>query len=152
MKHLMLYEAHCILGEIETVKISNNQGQSLTGSAQIDTGSLSSCISKKIAAELKLPVVDQKLIWSVLGKQNMTFVECRLNISGTEIKTVAVIADTSDLKYDIYIGRKDIKMIDGVIDLKKNTILNNIPNSSLGVQSTEISSDTIKSFSDYENS
>lgn len=120
----MLYESHCIIGGIETVKVSNDQGQSVTGSARIDTGSLSSCISKKIAAELKLPVVDQKLIWSVLGKQNMTFVECQLNISGIEVKTVAVIADTSELKYDIYIGRKEIKTINGIIDLKKGTISN----------------------------
>ena len=119
MKHLILYESHCILGETENVIVSNEKGQSITGLAQIDTGSLSSCISKEIAAELKLPVVDQKLIWSVLGERNMTFVECQFNISGIEIKTIAVIGDTSKLKYDIFIGRRDIKTIDGIIDLQK---------------------------------
>lgn len=124
-KHLMCYESYCILGAIETVNITNEQGQTVTKSARIDTGSLSSRISTQIASELKLPVVNQKKVWSTLGEDNRTFVECQLNICGVEIKTTVMICDTSMVKHEVIIGRKDIEMVDGIIDLKKGKNTNN---------------------------
>jgi len=127
MKHLMTYESYCVLGALETVIVSNGQGQSVTRTARIDTGSLSSRISLDIASELKLPVVDHKKIWSTLGEEDRAFVECQLNICGVEIKTVVGIADTTGIKHEVSIGRRDIEMLDALIDLNKDKVIDNIP-------------------------
>jgi len=120
MKNLMTFESYTILGRVETVTISNDQGQSITREAKIDTGSYSSRISTEIAKELQLPVVDEKTITSAMGEEDRIFVELQFNIGGIEIKTIAGIVDMDDLRNDIAIGRKDIEMVDGLVDVKKD--------------------------------
>jgi len=120
MNNLMTFESHAVLGRVETIAISNGQGQSIMRDAKIDTGSFSSRISSGIAKELQLPVVDQKKITSVMGEEDRIFVELQFNIAGIEIKTVAGIADMGDLRNEVSIGRKDIEMIDALVDVKKD--------------------------------
>lgn len=119
-KHIMTFESYSILGRVETVKITNEQGESVTCNAKIDTGSYSSRISADIAKQLKLPVVDKKKIKSVMGEEDRVFVELQFNITGIEIKTMAGIADMEGLRNEVAIGRKDIEMVDGIVDVKKN--------------------------------
>ena len=119
-KHLMTFESYSILGRVETVTITNEQGETVTCDAKIDTGSYSSRISGDIAKKLKLPVIDQKKIKSVMGEENRTFVELQFKINGIEIKTTAGIADMGGLRNEVAIGRKDIEMVDGIVDVKKN--------------------------------
>ena len=116
----MTFESYAILGRVETVTISNDQGQSITRDAKIDTGSYSSRISTEIAKELQLPVVDEKTITSVMGEEDRVFVELQFNIAGVEIKTMAGIVDMEDLRNEVAIGRKDIEMVDGLVDVKKD--------------------------------
>jgi hypothetical protein len=116
----MTFESYSILGRVETVTITNEQGETVTCDAKIDTGSYSSRISADIAKKLKLPVVDQKKIKSVMGEENRTFVELQFKINGIEIKTTAGIADMEGLRNEVAIGRKDIEMVDGIVDVKKN--------------------------------
>ena len=118
-KHLMTFESYSILGRVETVIITNEQGETVTCKAKVDTGSYSSRISADIAKQLKLPVVDKKKIKSAMGEENRTFVELQFNIAGIEIKTIAGIADMEDLRNEVAIGRKDIGMVDGIVDIKK---------------------------------
>ena len=120
MKNLMTFESYAILGRVETVTISNEQGQSITKDAKIDTGSYSSRISTEIAKELQLPVVDEKTITSAMGEEDRVFVELQFNIAGVEIKTMAGIVDMDDLRNEVAIGRKDIEMVDGLVDVKKD--------------------------------
>lgn len=130
MKHLMTFENYSILGETELIKISNEQGEFVEVYARIDTGSKSSKISVDIAKKLKLPVVKQKKVWSPLGEDDRVFVECQININGIEIKTDVGITDMSDMSYQVMIGRKDIEMVDGIVDIKKDKRVNieDIPN------------------------
>ncbi|MFA5586971.1 MAG: hypothetical protein WDA02_10710 [Saccharofermentanales bacterium] len=130
MKHLMTFENYSILGSTELIKISNEQGESIDVYARIDTGSKSSKISSDIAKKLKLPVVKQKKVWSPLGEDDRVFVECQMNINGIEIKTDVGIADMSDMSYQVMVGRKDIEMVDGIVDIKKDKRVNieDIPN------------------------
>jgi len=116
----MTFESYSILGRVETVTITNEQGETVTCDAKIDTGSYSSRISGDIAKKLKLPVVDKKKIKSAMGEENRTFVELQFNINGIEIKTTAGIADMEGLRNEVAIGRKDIEMVDGIVDVKKN--------------------------------
>jgi len=116
----MTFESYSILGRIETVIITNEEGQTVTCDAKIDTGSYSSRISADIAKELKLPVIDQKKIKSSLGEEDRIFVELQFNISGIEIKTIAGISDMKSLRNQVAIGRRDIEMVDGIIDIKKD--------------------------------
>ena len=118
-KHLMTFESYSILGRVETVTITNEEGETVTCNAKIDTGSYSSRISADIAKQLKLPVIDKKKIKSALGEEDRTFVELQFNIAGVEIKTIAGIADMEDLRNEVAIGRKDIGMVDGLVDVKK---------------------------------
>jgi hypothetical protein len=119
LKHLMLFENYCIIGRVETVTISNENGDSITKEAKIDTASKSTRICKDIAADLKLPVVDNKKVWNELGEEERTFVELQININGIEVKTIAGITDMSDLSVDIIIGYRDIETINGIIDVNK---------------------------------
>lgn len=130
MKHIMTFENYSILGETELIKISNEQGEFVEVYARIDTGSKSSKISVDIAKKLKLPVVKQKKVWSPLGEDDRVFVECQININGIEIKTDVGITDMSDMSYQVMIGRKDIEMVDGIVDIKKDKRVNieDIPN------------------------
>lgn len=130
MKHLMTFESYSILGATELIKISNEKGESIDVYARIDTGSKSSKISSDIAKKLKLPVVKQKKVWSPLGEDDRVFVECQMNINGIEIKTDVGIADMSDMSYQVMVGRKDIEMVDGIVDIKKDKRVNieDIPN------------------------
>ncbi len=116
----MTFESYSILGRVETVIITNEDGQTVTCDAKIDTGSYSSRISADIAKELKLSVIDQKKIKSPLGEENRVFVELQFNISGIEIKTIAGISDMEGLRNQVAIGRKDIEMVDGIVDVKKD--------------------------------
>ena len=68
----MLFESYSILGRTENIKITNEQGDSIECVAKIDTGSYSSRISAKIAKDLKLPVVDQKKVKSVMATAVVT--------------------------------------------------------------------------------
>lgn len=119
MKNLKTFEAYSILGRTETVKITNDDGESVTSKAKIDTGSYSSRISPDIAKQLKLSVVDNKEIISSMGSESRTFVELQFNINGIEIKTIAGISDMSNLRNEVSIGRRDIEMVDGIVDVKK---------------------------------
>jgi len=119
MKHLMAFESYSILGSIELIKISNEKGESVDVYARIDTGSKSSKISSDIAKRLKLPVTNKKKVWSPLGEEERVFVECQMNINGIEIKTEVGITDMKDMSYEVMIGRKDIEMVDGIVDIKK---------------------------------
>lgn len=121
MKHLMLFENYCIIGRVETVIITNENGDNVTREAKIDTASKSTRICKDIAAELKLPVVDNKRVWNELGEEERTFVELQININGIEVKTIAGITDMSDLSVDIIIGYRDIETINGIIDVNKTS-------------------------------
>lgn len=120
LRHLMTFESYTILGALETVKIYNGDGQCIEREARIDTGSLSSRISTQIAAELKLPIVKSSKLTSTLGQEVRPFVELQFEINGIMIKTISSVADTSMVKHEVIIGRKDIEMVDGIIDLKKN--------------------------------
>jgi len=119
MKYLMTFESYSILGSTELIKISNDKGKTIEVNARIDTGSKSSKISADIAKKLKLPVVKQKKVWGPLGDEDRVFVECQMNINGIEIKTEVGIANMSDMSYEVMIGRKDIEMVDGIVDIKK---------------------------------
>jgi hypothetical protein len=119
-KYLMTFESYSILGRVETVIITNEQGETVTCDAKIDTGSYSSRISGDIAKKLKLPVVDQRKITSSMGEEYRTFVELQFNINGIEIKTCAGISNMCGLRNEVAIGRKDIEMVDGIVDVKKN--------------------------------
>lgn len=121
MKLLKTFESYIMLGKTVTVIITNEDGQTVTKEAKVDTGSYSSRISSDIASELKLPVIDKKKIKSSMGKEDRIFVECQLNIKGIEIKTQVGIADMGDLRNEICIGRKDIEMVDGLVDIKKDS-------------------------------
>ena len=120
LKYLMTFESYSILGRVETVKITNEDGESVTCDAKIDTGSYSSRISADIAKQLKLPVVDEKKIKSSMGEEYRVFVELQFNIAGIEIKTMAGISTMCGLRNEVAIGRKDIEMVDGIVDVKKN--------------------------------
>ena len=130
MKYLMTFESYSILGSTELIKISNDKGKTIEVNARIDTGSKSSKISADIAKKLKLPVVKQKKVWGPLGDEDRVFVECQMNINGIEIKTDVGIADMSDMSYQVMVGRKDIEMVDGIVDIKKDKRVNieDIPN------------------------
>ena len=119
MKYLMTFESYSILGSTELIKISNDKGKTIEVNARIDTESKSSKISADIAKKLKLPVVKQKKVWGPLGDEDRVFVECQMNINGIEIKTEVGIANMSDMSYEVMIGRKDIEMVDGIVDIKK---------------------------------
>lgn len=98
-----------ILGTVEEVDILSPP-LSYKTLAKIDTGSWRSSISSEIAKELKLEesVIKVK-VKSSFGEELRSIVPLSFKIKGEKIDTEVNLADRSQMKYEMIIGRKDLK-------------------------------------------
>jgi len=92
--------------------------------AKIDTGAWRSAISFEIAKKLKIKEGGElRMVKSVLGEEIRTITPLVFFIKGEKIETEVFLADRSQMKYEMIIGRRDLKrfLIDPAkkIDIKK---------------------------------
>ncbi|HOK35441.1 MAG TPA: sugar-transfer associated ATP-grasp domain-containing protein [Candidatus Pacearchaeota archaeon] len=101
-----------ILGPIEEVEIitNNENEQRYKTLAKIDTGAWRSVISFDIAKKLKIEETSNfKIVKSTLGEEIRTIVPLSFILKGERIDTEVSLADRSSMKYEMLIGRRDLK-------------------------------------------
>lgn len=102
-------EPEKILTVIEPITIKY-QGQTKTLLAKLDTGAFRSSIDKALVAELGLTKTSKKVyVKSASGQHYRPTVALSFTLAGKKINTIASVVDRSHLKYQIIIGRLDLK-------------------------------------------
>ncbi|MFW5991142.1 MAG: RimK/LysX family protein [Candidatus Nanoarchaeia archaeon] len=87
--------------------------------ARVDTGAHSNSVDSKLAAELSLgPVVKTTIVKSANGEALRPVVEMYITLGGKKIKGLFTIADRSELKYRVLIGRDILSKSGFLIDPK----------------------------------
>jgi len=100
-----------VVGIEEPVVIYDSADQPHTIKAKIDTGAYRTTIDQRLAQDWHIdnPVVDYKGVRGALGEQTRPIVNLVLEVRDHRIKTQAFLADRSQMKYDMIIGRRDLK-------------------------------------------
>jgi alpha-L-glutamate ligase-like protein len=94
--------------EVIDLLISNNQYKKVK--AKIDTGAYRTSIDERLVKELDLEIIKKSIQYiSSLGKETRQLANLKFLLGGTLIETQASIADRSQLKYDMIIGRRDLR-------------------------------------------
>lgn len=90
----------------EEVEISNLKGKKYKVHGRVDTGATTSSLDVNLAAKLRLgPILDSRLIKSASGSSLRPIVKANIKIGDKEFETEFTLADRSDLKYEVLIGR-----------------------------------------------
>lgn len=100
-----------VVGIEETVTLYDNEGAPHPLKAKIDTGAYRTTIDTALAKQLHLdrPVVDYKDVRGALGQQTRPVVNLTFDVRGRHIKTQAFLADRAHMRYDMIVGRRDIR-------------------------------------------
>lgn len=93
-----------VIGRVEKVRVNDKEFL-----AKIDTGAYKNSICSSISNKLNLKPVKETKIRNAQGSYVRKVVEAELIIRGKKFKTEFTIADRSNLKYDILIGRGILK-------------------------------------------
>lgn len=107
-----------IIGINEPIKIFDSKNNIFKTIAKIDTGAYRSVICSSIAEKLNLKPFKFKKVKSSLGSQKRPIIKLSFILDEKTITTEAFIVDRSKLKYDVLIGRKDLKGF--FVDPRKN--------------------------------
>ncbi|MBU2564354.1 RimK/LysX family protein [Patescibacteria group bacterium] len=111
-----------IIGIKEPIEIIDNKGEKHKTTAKIDTGAYRTSICSSLAKELGLiETVKYKKVRSSLGKEGRSIIDLSFILDKRTVSTEAFIADRQELKFDIIVGRKDLKKF--LVDPSKNILL-----------------------------
>ncbi len=101
------------LDVFEIVKVSGKKGSKLEIEAKVDTGAFRSSIDRTLAR--KLGLLEKKNILfktnyeSALGQQERQVIGITMWLGGKRLKTTASVADRSNVRKKMIIGRRDLK-------------------------------------------
>ncbi len=111
-----------VIGINEPIKIFPPEGLPLETVAKIDTGAYRSTICTSIAEKLGLnKIVNYKKVKSALGEAERPLVEASFSLDKRTVSTEVFLADRSEMKYDVIVGRKDLKRF--LVDPAKNVFM-----------------------------
>ncbi|MFH0987707.1 MAG: sugar-transfer associated ATP-grasp domain-containing protein [Patescibacteria group bacterium] len=116
-----------VLGAVEEIKVVRPNGdttaQEYKTLAKIDTGAWRTSLSEDLAKKMgvKNRIVGEKIVKSSFGEEVRQLIPLAFILGGERVDTEVYISDRSSMKYEIIIGRRDLKnfMIDPA---RKNTI------------------------------
>lgn len=107
----------------ETVRVVDVLGNKTDVPAKIDTGAWRTSIDRELAKRLgvlaKKNILWSKVVKSASGKEERPVINLKFYLAGRKINTVANIADRSDLKNKIIVGRRDL--VGFLVDPKEKT-------------------------------
>ena len=100
-----------ILWGEEEVIVTDREGEKQTIFAKVDTGAYRTTIDENIAKKhgLHKPIINRKDVRGALGKETRPIVEINMNIRGRNVKTECFLADRAHMKYDMILGRRDLR-------------------------------------------
>ncbi len=97
---------------VEEVRVLSADGKKVSVLAKIDTGAWSSAIDADFARSLgifsKSKVLFRKKKLSALGEEERPVIPMTFWLAGRKIATKVTVADRSDLRYQVLIGRTDL--------------------------------------------
>lgn len=99
-----------VIGINEQIEIIDNKGIKHLVMAKIDTGAYRTTICQTLAEQFGIDnVVGEKKVKSALGIENRPIIHLSFILDEKKVETDAFIADREELKYDIILGRRDLK-------------------------------------------
>lgn len=109
-----------VLGIIEKVQLIGASGEEKEVSAKIDTGAWRTTISFDLADKLGIESSKQeKVVKSGLGSEKRVITPLSFKLRRERIDTEVFVSDRSNLKYQMIVGRRDLKSF--IIDPSKFT-------------------------------
>lgn len=104
---------------IEIIDVERNKHLTM---AKIDTGAYRTTICNNLVKQLKIDqVIDYKKVRGALGIEERPIINLSFVLDKRLVNTEAFIADRSEMKYDIIVGRKDLKRF--LVDPAKNIFM-----------------------------
>ncbi|MBU1136924.1 RimK/LysX family protein, partial [Patescibacteria group bacterium] len=111
-----------VIGINEPIEILDANRNRRPTMAKIDTGAYRSTICKNLAEKLGLnKVIGRKKVRGALGIEERPIINLSFVMDKRLVSTEAFIADRSEMKYDIIVGRKDLKRF--LVDPAKNVFM-----------------------------
>ena len=111
-----------VIGINEPIEIPDRQSGKYPTMAKIDTGAYRTTLCSSLAEKLGLnKVIKNKTVRSALGQEDRPIIEVSFSLDKRLVTTEAFLADRREMKYDIIVGRKDLKRF--LIDPAKNIFM-----------------------------
>lgn len=109
-KQLEYVSGKKVVGAFEPIEIQTPRGP-WPITAKLDTGAYSTSIDRTLLKKLGIAKtsVYRKKVKSALGAQSRSFAELTFFLKGEKISTEASISQRSESRYDVLIGRRDLK-------------------------------------------
>lgn len=110
MRQVEVMSGKKVLGVFEPITIETPKGSEMV-TAKLDTGAYSTSIDRAFLKKLGIQKdhIYKKKIKSALGEEVRVFVELAFFLRGERIETEASLSSRSESRYNILIGRKDLK-------------------------------------------
>lgn len=102
---------HTVLSIEEKIIIIDHDGGQHSLLAKVDTGAYRTTIDESIAKKIGIdkPIIIHKGVRGALGTQTRPIIGLTMILRNKRIKTEASIVDRSHMKYDMILGRRDLK-------------------------------------------
>ncbi|MFH1611893.1 MAG: sugar-transfer associated ATP-grasp domain-containing protein [bacterium] len=111
-----------VIGINEPINIIDYHDNKYGTVAKVDTGAYRTAICKSLAEKLGLDkTIRYKKVKSALGVERRPIIDLSFVLDKRLVNTEAFMADRKDLKYDIIVGRKDLKRY--LVDPSKNVFM-----------------------------
>jgi len=111
-----------VIGINEPVEIIDTHGQKHPTVAKVDTGAYRTTICTSLAEKLGLyQIINYKKVRSALGTQERPIIKLSFILDKRLVTTEAFVADRKEMKYDLILGRRDLKRF--LIDPAKNVFM-----------------------------
>lgn len=111
-----------VIGVNEPIEILDSQGEKHPTMAKIDTGAYRTSVCESLAKQLDIDkIVRYKKVRSALGAEERPIIELSFRLDKRLVITEAFLANREELKYDIIVGRKDLKRF--LVDPAKNVLM-----------------------------
>lgn len=113
-----------VIGINEPIEIIDARNERYPTMAKIDTGAYRTTLCATLAQKLGLKeVVEYKKVRGALGTEERPIVTFSFTLDNRLVETEAFLADRTEMKYDIIVGRRDLKRF--LVDPAKNVFMKN---------------------------
>ncbi len=105
------FSGRTVLGVEEEVTLHDSQDGQHVVLAKVDTGAYRTTIDQRLAKKLGLhkPVIHHRDVRGALGQQTRPVVAIQLSVRDHLVSTEVFLADRRHMKYDMILGRRDLK-------------------------------------------
>ena len=111
-----------VIGIAEVIDLIDKNGSSHQILAKIDTGAYRTTLSESLAKKLQIDeAIDYKKVRGALGTDERPIINLSYIMDKNKVSTEAFMAEREDMKYDMIIGRKDLKKY--IVDPSKKVFM-----------------------------